>query len=225
MLVCTLFEQDYVNLMGRVALVPTEMVAACEHRVRNPTCKFSGVIHNLVISLNQQTLAQFIGNWSAIVDQFHGLSLKMESAKKPGIGMFSKSYDDWSKVLAFIASQQSAHLLSQGDPYQKYIRSLWSSWVDLGTAMNYLQSPEVWEPCAYSRCADPTAMYWDDGAHLVCTGCLVSRYCSKECQSAWVHSTCVPRDLRLTRGLFSHRHEHIAVCVPPSKLPPEDVIT
>lgn len=50
--------------------------------------------------------------------------------------------------------------------------------------MNYMMRPKAKRQCAYPRCADSEAMYWDDGAHLVCTGCLAAGYCSKDCQNA-----------------------------------------
>ncbi|KAF8598077.1 hypothetical protein BDV93DRAFT_526968 [Ceratobasidium sp. AG-I] len=186
-------ESDFINLVGRVLLLP--LASDADAALSHSNCATTDEDH----SDSPKGPSETLSHWAELLEYVETLHTRITHNFSD---LFIVSYFDWLKVLRRIQSAfpspssllsppssptlatshsppfSSAYKQSSGP---EWLKTLEHAWCSFGISFKFpsrLAGPDEAPPCAYPRCGTPKFSF----EPLVCGSCLSAMYCSTECQ-------------------------------------------
>ncbi|KAG8701961.1 hypothetical protein FRC08_003800 [Ceratobasidium sp. 394] len=160
-------EIDFVNLLGRLILVPTAIGSAITNQGENGF-------------FVKDEDGDIEASWDSLLEETIRFGTTYIKIAKVSNGLLASSYPDWLKTWRCFQAEFPHHE-ARSEWFNGYLRGCDAAWTTLGGAFGYVDR-EVREQylCAYARCQGPVSLI---GADFACSSCLLVAYCNQRCQS------------------------------------------
>lgn len=182
-----LAESDFINLFGRLVLLPWSIGS----NISTVADENPETFDQVAVPNRPDTVPR---TWSELTGKALFVATSYGMSGKPSNGILGPFYSDWLKIRRCFSADFPQHY-SSNNSFQEHKNACFFAFFALGSSFGYVERKErTTIECAYPRCP---GVALESDTQLACEHCLATPYCSRLCQAKhWNTTTGEPhRDL------------------------------